>query len=123
MSRLLEIRDVDRRFYREKLESFLPDRIIDAHTHVWLKDFRKAPPTGRAVTWPLRVAEQGPVEELIETYRLLFPGKSVRPQMFSFIESHRGRLRCGQCLRQSCRSRAWLPGPGFRLTAMVGREV
>ena len=87
MSRLFEIRDVDRRFYREKLESFLPDRIIDVHTHVWLKDFRKAAPTGRAVTWPLRVAEQGPVEELIETYRLLFPGKSVRPQMFSFIES------------------------------------
>ena len=88
MSRLLEIRDVDRRFYREKLEGFLPDRIIDAHTHVWRKDFRKAPPTGRAVTWPLRVAEQGPVEELIETYRLLFPGKSVQPLMFSFVESH-----------------------------------
>lgn len=88
MARLLEIRGVDRRFYREKLESFLPERIIDTHTHVWLKDFRKAPPTGRAVTWPLRVAEQGPVEELIETYRLLFPGKSVQPLMFSFVESH-----------------------------------
>jgi len=88
MSGLLEIRDVDRRFYREKLGSFLPDRILDAHTHVWLRDVRKAPPTGRAVSWPLRVAEQGPVEELVETYRLLFPGKSVRPLMFSFVESH-----------------------------------
>jgi predicted TIM-barrel fold metal-dependent hydrolase len=88
MTRLLEVQDVDRRFYREKLRSFLPDRIIDVHTHVWLKTFRKAPPTGRAVTWPLRVAEQNPVEDLVETYELLFPGKPVRPLMFSFVESH-----------------------------------
>jgi predicted TIM-barrel fold metal-dependent hydrolase len=88
MSRLFEVKDVDRRFYREKLESFLPDKIIDIHTHVWLKDFRKAPPTGRAVTWPLRVAEQNPTEDLIETYRLMFPRKTVKPLMFSFVESH-----------------------------------
>ncbi len=88
MSRLVEVKDVDRRFYQEKLEGFLPDRIIDVHTHVWLKSFRKAPPTGRAVTWPLRVAAENPVEDLIETYRLLFPGKSVKPLMFSFVESH-----------------------------------
>lgn len=88
MSRLFKVKDVDRRFYREKLRSFLPERIIDVHTHVWLKDFRKAPPTGRAVTWPLRVAAQDPVENLIETYDLLFPGKSVTPLLFSFVESH-----------------------------------
>ncbi len=88
MPRLFDVKDVDRRFYREKLQSFLPERIIDVHTHVWLKDFRKAPPTGRAVTWPLHVAEQDPVEDLIETYDLLFPGKTVKPLMFSFVESH-----------------------------------
>ncbi len=88
MSRLFDVKDVDRRFYREKLQRFLPDRMVDVHTHVWLKSFRKAPPTGRAVTWPLRVAEQNPVEDLIETYDLLFPCKSVRPLMFSFVESH-----------------------------------
>ncbi len=88
MSRLFEVQDVDRRFYQEKLAGFLPDRIVDIHTHVWLKDFRKAPPTGRAVTWPLRVADQNPVEDLIETYRLLFPGQAVQPLMFSFVEAH-----------------------------------
>ncbi len=88
MPRLFEVNEVDRRFYREKLQGFLPERIIDVHTHIWLKDFRKAPPTGRAVTWPLRVANQDPVEDLIETYELLFPGKSVTPLMFSFVESH-----------------------------------
>ena len=78
--------------------SFLPDRIIDVHTHVWLKDFRKAPPTGRAVTWPLRVAEQDPIEDLVETYELLFPGKAVKPLMFSFVESHEDDVRSGQRL-------------------------
>ncbi len=87
MAPLLEIRDVDRRFYQDKLEDFLPDQIIDVHTHVWLKGFRRIPPTGRAATWPLRVAEEGPVDELVETYRLLFPGKSVMPVAFSFVES------------------------------------
>lgn len=88
MSRLFDVKDVDRRFYQEKLKGFLPDRIIDIHAHVWLKSFRKTPPTGRAVTWPLRVADQDLVEDLIETYRLLLPGKSVKPLMFSFVESH-----------------------------------
>jgi predicted TIM-barrel fold metal-dependent hydrolase len=88
MSRLLEVKDVDRWFYREKLEGFLPARIIDIHTHVWRKAFRKGAPTGRAVTWPLRVAEQDPVEDLIETYRLLFPDQAVKPLMFSFVEAH-----------------------------------
>ncbi len=88
MSPLFEVKDVDRRFYQEKLKGFLPDRIVDVHTHVWLKSSRRAAPTGRAVTWPLRVAEQGPIEELIETYRLMFPGKSVKPLIFSFVESH-----------------------------------
>jgi len=88
MSRLFDVNDMDRRFYRERLQGFLPARIIDVHTHVWLRSFRQAPPTGRAVTWPLRVAEQDPVEDLIETYRLLFPDKAVKPLMFSFVESH-----------------------------------
>jgi predicted TIM-barrel fold metal-dependent hydrolase len=88
MSRLFDVKDVDHRFYQEKLEGFLPDKIIDVHTHVWLKSFRRSAPTGRAVTWPLRVAEQSPIEELIETYRLMFPGKSVKPLIFSFVESH-----------------------------------
>lgn len=113
MSRLLEIRDVDQRFYREKLESFLPDQILDVHAHVWLRDFRKGPPTGRAVTWPLRVAEQGPVEELIETYRLLFPGKSVRPLMFSFVESHQDDFEAANAYVSRAASEHGLPALVF----------
>lgn len=88
MSPLFEVNEVDRQFYQDRLRDFLPNKLVDLHAHVWLKRFRVAAPTGRAVTWPLRVAEQGPIEELVETYRLLFPDKSVTPLIFSFVESH-----------------------------------
>src|SRR5687767_4348313 len=35
----------DRRFFQRELESFLPQRVFDAHAHVWRKE---------AVTWPLK---------------------------------------------------------------------
>ena len=35
MSQLFEVKEVDRTFYRDKLQNFLPERIIDVHTHVW----------------------------------------------------------------------------------------
>lgn len=88
MSRLFDVNEVDRRFYQERLAGFLPDRIVDIHAHVWLKGFRRAAPTGRAVTWPLRVASQNPASDLAETYRLMFPGKSVTSLVFSLLESH-----------------------------------
>ena len=31
--------DVDREFFTRELESFLPDRIFDAHTHLWRQEF------------------------------------------------------------------------------------
>jgi len=87
MSQLLAINTVDQQFYEDRLRTFLPDRIIDVHTHVWCKAFRRTAPTGRAATWPLHVAEEHPVEDLLTTYAQLFQGKSVRPLIFSFLES------------------------------------
>ena len=37
-------RDVDREFFARELESFVPERVFDAHAHLWLAD---------AVTWPV----------------------------------------------------------------------
>ena len=83
---LFEIKDVDRRFYAEKLEKFLPKQIIDIHTHVWRQsDFRKGAARDSAekiVSWPGRVAQDSPIEELLETYRLMMPGKQVTPLIF-----------------------------------------
>lgn len=80
---LLKIKQIDIDFYK-RIENFLPDKIIDIHTHVWrIKDYplkRKQDP--RLVSWPSRVAEENPVEDLIETYKLLLPGKKVIPLIF-----------------------------------------
>jgi predicted TIM-barrel fold metal-dependent hydrolase len=88
MSQLFTINEVDQRFYEGRLRAFLPERIIDIHAHVWRKAFRRVESMGRAVTWPLRVADEHRVEDLLATYARLFPGKSVRAMIFSFLESH-----------------------------------
>jgi len=33
---LFEVTENDKRIYEEELRDFLPDKILDVHTHVWL---------------------------------------------------------------------------------------
>ena len=90
MKPLFEVKEVDREFYEKRLQHWLPDKIIDIHTHVWLKSFNKRKDPGaksRTVSWPSMVADQNPVEHLAETYKLMFPGKSVTPLMFTSLVS------------------------------------
>lgn len=87
MEPLIELTDVDRRVYAERLADFLPDEIVDIHTHVWRaadvpEQAGPAAPV-RTVTWPARVASENPIEDLQETYRLLLPGKRVTPLIFA----------------------------------------
>jgi predicted TIM-barrel fold metal-dependent hydrolase len=84
---LFEVKPVDADYYRRHLAGFLPRRIIDLHTHVWLKEFRTAAETeSRGPAWPRRVATESPVEELLETYRLLLPNQEVTPLIFGWPE-------------------------------------
>ncbi|MBQ7474807.1 MAG: amidohydrolase [Clostridia bacterium] len=83
---LFEVTENDRRIYEEELRDFLPDRILDVHTHVWLGSLTTPKPphlAARTVTWPSLVAKDDSVEDLEETYRLLFPGKEVSAMMFT----------------------------------------
>jgi len=83
---LFEVKDVDRQFYAKRLNAFLPERIIDIHTHVWrAEDQPPEPPVqdSRLVSWPALVAAVNPIEDLMETYRLMLPGKTVTPLIFS----------------------------------------
>jgi len=71
---LFEAKNVDRHFYWEKLDGFLPRRIIDCHTHVWLSKFRlDIPIATRGPTWPLRVAEYNSLADLQATYGCCCP--------------------------------------------------
>jgi hypothetical protein len=82
---LVQIKEADRRFYEERIRDFLPEAIIDIHTHVWrAEDMPEEPDPreNRNVSWPSRVAPENPIEDLLETYRLLLPGKRVTPLIF-----------------------------------------
>ncbi len=103
MKALFEVKEVDRQFYERQLQAFLPDRIIDIHTHVWQDsiklDSSNAPV--RAVTWPSLVAKDNPIEDLFETYRLMFPGKDVTPLIFSQVSMDYDIAAGNEYVRQS----------------------
>jgi len=85
MALLFEITEQDRHVYDTEVASFLPDNFIDIHTHVWLDRHKQhsGDEFSRTVSWPSLVARDCSVDDLVETYRLMFPGKSVIPLMFS----------------------------------------
>ena len=83
---LFELTDLDKKIYEEELKDFLPDRIFDVHTHVWLDrlvDKANYPQNNRAVTWPSKVARDNSIEDLEESFRLMFPGKECKALMFT----------------------------------------
>ena len=107
---LIEIRDVDRRFYEERLANFLPERIVDIHTHVWRRrDFADSVASDpRIVSWPDRVAAENPIEDLTETYRLMLPGRTVTPLIFA-MPPRGGNIRALNAYIEECAQRAGVP--------------
>jgi len=85
MKPIVEINDVDRRVYDEELREFLPEKMIDIHTHVWLDRLKKNVKRDRVVTWPSLVAKENPIEDHLKCYKLLFPGKQVTPMIFTSL--------------------------------------
>ena len=81
MADLIEVKAVDREFYESRIRGFVPGRAIDVHTHVW-EEPRAVEASGRVAAWPSRVAASNPIGGLLETYRLLLPGKDVVPLIF-----------------------------------------
>ena len=85
---IFEVLEVDRAYYREHIEGFLPDEIIDIHAHVYTKEIvgSRDVQDKRLVSWTNLVAEHNPIEDLMETYLLMFPGKKVTPCIFPWVE-------------------------------------
>ena len=78
----LQITPVDKVFYDELL-GYLPPRMIDIHTHVWLQSHRQPSTVARrGPMWPGRVAPENPIDDLLETYRLMFPRQTITPVIF-----------------------------------------
>ena len=38
---LFEVTSYDKKIYEEELRDFLPEKILDVHTHVWLDSLRE----------------------------------------------------------------------------------
>ena len=122
---LFEVKEVDRRFYAERLRGFLPPRMIDIHTHVWRERFRA--PTGpdrvRAVTWPARVALDNSIEDLLTTYRLLFPEQRVSPLLFGNVMSRRDDVDGANAYVSESSRKHGLPALVFALPSWSGAEL
>ena len=75
----IELSSYDRQVYEEKLADFLPERMIDVHTHIWKEEFGDSFRSPGLVTWPTLVAPECTVEDLRHSYTQMFPGKTVLP--------------------------------------------
>ena len=106
---LFEVTDYDRKIWNEELKDFLPDKIIDVHTHVYLRKFITAAsgsePKRNLVTWTSTVAKENPIEDLQETYQLMFPGKDVKALMF--ISGRTGNKENNAYLSDVSRRTGW----------------
>ena len=75
---LLDYRPVDKKYYEENLRDFLPDTIVDCHTHIWLRSHElEGDDIERSFSWPDMVAADNSAEDLLETNATLFPDKKV----------------------------------------------
>ena len=81
MKSLFEIKQVDIDFYEQRIKDFLPDKIIDTHSHIFLDSLMDYgnDRADRIKAWPLMVAGENSIEDLVEGYRLFFPDKEVMP--------------------------------------------
>ena len=94
---LFENNQYDQKVYAEEIKDFLPDNIIDIHTHVW-KDENRVKVSAddiRSVTWTDLVAKDDPIEDLMETYRIMFPGKKVKALIFGTMSQNPLSMKLG----------------------------
>ena len=117
---LFDVKDIDRQIYEEEIRDFLPDEIIDIHTHIWLSQLRQPLTGSGGVKWPNLVAKDNSVEDLQETYRLMFPGKKVTPLMFATTSKDMGKMN--EYVKESM-TKTGYPALYFSSPSQSGEEV
>lgn len=105
---LFEVTEYDKKIWEEELKDFLPEKIFDIHTHVYKKEYYAGyvAKKGRTVTWTEAVASENPIEDLQETYRLMFPGKDVKALMFA-SGPHVGIKKNNEYLSKASKESGW----------------
>ncbi len=123
---LFTVTEYDKQVYNEQIRDFLPPKIIDIHTHIWLDKLLTPEPlkpgeVKRTVSWPALVAKDNSIEDLMETYRLMFPDKEVLPMVFS--NANRASLKvCNDYVRQSA-ARMNVPALYYSAPEQSGDEL
>lgn len=81
-----EYTDVDRRFWQEHLEDFVPKKIIDAHTHVDYPDLRLVEVTEekKRQYWVNELLEMMTPQQAKRCHEIVFPNRDVRCLAFGF---------------------------------------
>jgi len=78
----VNVTDYDKKVWEEELRDFLPDKIVDAHVHIWLEGMERQdedPEVRRGmVGWTKIVAPDLSIEDLMHSYSQMFPGKDVK---------------------------------------------
>ena len=77
-----KLNDYDKYVYEKELNDFLPDKFIDFHTHVTKLSFEKSGDHNGGSSWTDFVYDELPVEDLLQSYRILFPNQKVTPLVF-----------------------------------------
>jgi len=78
----LNLTDYDAKVYETELKDFLPKTFIDMHTHVWTADQTPQGDSNGGAEWTDLVADEMTAEDLLDTYRRLFPANKVIPLVF-----------------------------------------
>ncbi len=101
--------DVDRAFWEDHLESWLPERIFDAHTHVNEPAFRREKPTDemRRQYWVNEVAEPIGAADAQRCSELVFPGREFCCFCFGFPSLEYDIERSNASLQAECARRGW----------------
>ena len=123
MKPLFLYKSIDKVFYEKNIRDYLPQQIIDIHTHVWLDKFitNVGIEPLRTVTWPSLVAKDNSIEDLLETYKLMFPGKQVTPMIFSNLKSE-DDFEAANNYIQECSSNYDLPSLIYATPTWSGEE-
>jgi len=101
--------DVDRQFWQEHLEGWLPRRILDAHVHVCDPALRLETPTEamRRSYWVCEVSEPQSAESLARCYETVFPGRETSLLCFGHPELSYDMERSNAYVSRQCVARGW----------------
>ncbi len=85
---MITLTDYDRKVYEKELKGFLPKEFIDCHVHVYKKEFPSYGSSNGGSTWTEKVAEELRAEELLESYKIMFPENKVTPLVLGSCSHH-----------------------------------